>query len=153
MSFTKTVSVVAALTSIFAAGATGWKLADTQKDVPLSPLDQKVMELERKLIEVTEPQVSPVVPQPITLPAQVVTQPVTPPRLRLVMRKYPILNTPAFVSRTSALCKILRKSHMPFVIPRLLPLCMPRQWGVLPQRIGSFGRLSIALSACGRAIA
>ena len=79
MSFTKTVSVVAALTSIFAAGATGWKLADSQKDVPLSPLDQKVMELEKKLIEVTEPQVAPVVPQPITLPAQVVTQPVTPP--------------------------------------------------------------------------
>ena len=79
MSFSKTVSVVAALTSIFAAGATGWKLADTQKDVPLSPLDQKVMELEKKLIEVTEPQVAPVVPQPITPPAQVVTQPVTPP--------------------------------------------------------------------------
>ena len=75
MSFSKTVSVVAALASIFAAGAAGWKLADSQKDVPLSPLDQKVMELERKLIEVTEPQV----PQPITLPAQVVTQPVTPP--------------------------------------------------------------------------
>ena len=79
MSFSKTVSVVAALASIFAAGATGYKLADSQKDVPLSPLDQKVMELERKLIEVTEPQVAPVVPQPITPPAQVVTQPVTPP--------------------------------------------------------------------------
>ena len=78
MSFSKTISVVAALTSIFAAGATGWKLADTQKDVPLNPLDQKVMELEKKLEEVTEPQVAPVVPQPITLPAQVVTQPVTP---------------------------------------------------------------------------
>ena len=81
MSFSKTISVVAALTSIFAAGATGWKLADTQKEVPLTPLDQKVMELEKKLEEVSvkEPQVAPVVPQPITLPAQVVTQPVTPP--------------------------------------------------------------------------
>ena len=79
MSFSKTVSVVAALASIFAAGATGYKLADTQKDVPLSPLDQKVMDLERKLIEVTEPQVAPVVPQPITLPAPVLPQPVTPP--------------------------------------------------------------------------
>ena len=79
MSFSKTVSVVAALTSIFAAGATGYKLADSQKDVPLSPLDQKVMELEKKLIEVTEPQVAPVVPQPITLPAPVVPQPATPP--------------------------------------------------------------------------
>ncbi len=45
MSISKTVSVVAALTSIFAAGATGWKLADTQKDVPLNPLDQKIIEL------------------------------------------------------------------------------------------------------------
>ena len=78
MSFSKTVSVVAALASIFAAGATGYKLADTQKDVPLSPLDQKVMELEKKLIEVTEPQVAPVVPQPITLPAPVVPQPTNP---------------------------------------------------------------------------
>jgi hypothetical protein len=80
MSFSKTVSVVAALTSIFAAGATGWKLADTQKEVPLSPLDQKVMELEKKLEEVTvkEPQV---VPQPVNLPtpiSQTVPQPVTP---------------------------------------------------------------------------
>ena len=81
MSFSKTVSVVAALASIFAAGATGWKLADSQKDVPLSPLDQKVMELEKKLIEVTEPQVAPVVQQPANPlpPAQVVTQPVTLP--------------------------------------------------------------------------
>ena len=80
MSFSKTVSVVAALTSIFAAGATGWKLADTQKEVPLSPLDQKVMELEKKLEEVTvkEPQV--VTPQPVNLPAPIETfpRPVTP---------------------------------------------------------------------------
>ena len=81
MSFSKTVSVVAALTSIFAAGATGWKLADTQKEVPLSPLDQKVMELEKKLEEVAvkEPQVIP--PQPVNLPApivQTVPQPVLP---------------------------------------------------------------------------
>ncbi len=87
MSFSKTVSVVAALTSIFAAGATGWKLADTQKEVPLNPLDQKIMELEKKLEEVTvkEPQVippQPVVPQPVTLPApivQTVPQPATLP--------------------------------------------------------------------------
>jgi hypothetical protein len=81
MSFSKTVSVVAALTSIFAAGATGWKLADTQKEVPLTPLDQKVMELEKKLEEVTvkEPQVIP--PQPVNLPApiaQTVPQSITP---------------------------------------------------------------------------
>ena len=86
MSFSKTVSVVAGLASIFAVGTAGWKLADTQKEVPLTPLDQKVMELEKKLEEVTvkEPQVippQPVVPQPVTLPApiaQTVPQPVLP---------------------------------------------------------------------------
>ena len=81
MSFSKTVSVVAALTSIFAAGATGWKLADTQKEVPLSSLDQKVMELEKKLEGVKEPQVAPDsgVQQPLTPPPQVVQPPLTPP--------------------------------------------------------------------------
>ena len=80
MSFSKTVSVVAALASIFAAGATGWKLADSQKNVPLSPLDQKVMELEKKLEEVKEPQVAPDsgVQQPITPPPVVLPQPITP---------------------------------------------------------------------------
>ena len=80
MSFSKTVSVVAALASIFAAGATGWKLADSQKDVPLSPLDQKVMELEKKLEEVKDPQVAPDsgVQQPITPPPVVLPQPITP---------------------------------------------------------------------------
>jgi hypothetical protein len=84
MSFSKTVSVFAALASIFAAGATGWKLADSQKEVPLTPLDQKVMELEKKLDQAQQPQVAPepvnlpqptvqTAPQPTTLP------PVTPP--------------------------------------------------------------------------
>jgi hypothetical protein len=82
MSFSKTISVVAALTSIFAASATGWKLADTQKDVPLNPLDQKIMELEKKLEEVAvkEPKVVP--PQPVNLPApiaQTVTPTILPP--------------------------------------------------------------------------
>ena len=81
MSFSKTTSVVSALASIFLAAGAGWKLADTQKEVPLSPLDQKVMELEKKLEEVTvkEPQVVP--PQPVNLPApiaQTVPQPVLP---------------------------------------------------------------------------
>jgi len=65
MSFSKTISVFAALASIFAAGATGWKLADSQKEVPLSPLDQKVMELEKKLDQAQQPQVA---PEPVNLP-------------------------------------------------------------------------------------
>jgi hypothetical protein len=84
MSFSKTISVCAALASIFAAGATGWKLADSQKEVPLTPLDQKVMELEKKLEEVQEPQVAPEpvkLPAPIvqTAPQPVVLPPLTPP--------------------------------------------------------------------------
>jgi hypothetical protein len=75
MSFSKTISVFAALASIFAAGATGWKLADSQKDVPLTPLDQKVMELEKKLEAVEEP---PVVPEPVNLPAPIVQQTLLP---------------------------------------------------------------------------
>ncbi|NBP01967.1 MAG: hypothetical protein EBU90_17935 [Proteobacteria bacterium] len=65
MSFSKTISVFAALASIFAAGATGWKLADSQKEVPLSPLDQKVMELEKKLDQAQQPQIT---PQSVNLP-------------------------------------------------------------------------------------
>jgi len=82
MSFTKTVSVFAALASIFAAGAAGWKLADSQNQVPLTPLDQKVMELEKKLEEAQQSQVT---PQPVSLPAapapvvQTAPQPATLP--------------------------------------------------------------------------
>jgi len=81
MSFTKTISVFAALASVFAAGAAGWKLADSQKDVPLSPLDQKVLELEKKLEEVTSQQPVQQVAQPpaTTLPPPVILPPVTPP--------------------------------------------------------------------------
>ena len=75
MSFSKTVSVVAALASIFAAGATGWKLADSQKEVPLSPLDQKVMELEKKLEQTQQPQVA---PEPVKLPQPTIVVQQTP---------------------------------------------------------------------------
>ena len=81
MSFSKTVSVFAALASIFAAGATGWKLADSQKEVPPSPLDQKVMELEKKLEEATtQKPVEQVTQPPQTIaPQPVILPPVTPP--------------------------------------------------------------------------
>jgi hypothetical protein len=82
MSFSKTVSVFAALASIFAAGAAGWKLADSQKEVPLTPLDQKVMELEKKLEEAQQPQVPPTalkLPPPAPPVVQQVPQPATLP--------------------------------------------------------------------------
>jgi hypothetical protein len=75
MSFSKTISVFAALASIFAAGATGWKLADSQNEVPLTPLDQKVMELEKKLDQAQQPQVA---PPPVNLPAPIVQTPPQP---------------------------------------------------------------------------
>jgi hypothetical protein len=84
MSFSKTVSIFAALSSIFGASIAGWKLADSQKEVPLSPLDQKVMELEKKLYQAQQPQVAPPpvnLPTPTvqTPPQPVILPPVTPP--------------------------------------------------------------------------
>jgi hypothetical protein len=75
MSFSKTVSIFAALSSIFGASIAGWKLADSQKEVPLSPLDQKVMELEKKLDQVQQPQVA---PPPVNLPTPTVQTPPQP---------------------------------------------------------------------------
>jgi|688.fasta_scaffold02307_55 uncharacterized protein HemX len=66
MSFSKTVSVCAALASIFAAGAAGYKLSqDNQSTTP--QLEEKVQQLEKQLEETQQPQV---VPQPIALPTQ-----------------------------------------------------------------------------------
>jgi len=79
MSFSKTVSVFAALASIFAAGATGWKLAnENQSNTP--NLEEKVQQLEKQLEESKQPQV---LSQPVTLPTTQVAPPTqlppTPP--------------------------------------------------------------------------
>jgi hypothetical protein len=83
MSFSKTVSVVAALASIFAAGATGWKLAqddNQEQQSQTAPLEQKIQELEKKL---GEPKQQPITsfPAPVTLPPTQVPElpPATPP--------------------------------------------------------------------------
>ena len=83
MSFSKTVSVVAALASIFAAGATGWKLAqddNQEQQSQTAPLEQKIQELEKKL---EEPKQQPItsMPAPVTLPPTQVPElpPATPP--------------------------------------------------------------------------
>lgn len=47
--FQSTISVVAALASIFGAGAAGWKLSQSNTDVPPSALDQKIEQLEQKI--------------------------------------------------------------------------------------------------------
>ena len=80
MSFTKTISTIAALASIFGAAAAGWKLAESNSQTPPTALDEKINQLDQKLEELAKP--APVVlpeqpltpaPQPATLP------PVAPP--------------------------------------------------------------------------
>jgi hypothetical protein len=75
MSFSKTVSVFAALASIFAAGAAGWKLSQDQsqtveKKEDVSVFEEKINDLEKQLKEVKErPKPAPVVvQQPTVLP-------------------------------------------------------------------------------------
>jgi type IV secretory pathway VirB10-like protein len=78
MSFSKTVSVCAALASIFAAGAAGWKLADENQPQPVeqtqdvSAFEEKINDLEKQLEQVKEQ------PKPETV---VVQKPVIPPPL------------------------------------------------------------------------
>lgn len=88
MSFSKTISTIAALASIFGAGAAGWKLAESNSQQPPTMLDEKINQLDQKLEELSKPEPAPVVvqetpqvltpaPQPATLPP--VTPPPTPP--------------------------------------------------------------------------
>jgi hypothetical protein len=81
MSFTKTLSAVAALASIFGVGVAGYKLAESSANTAPSKLDEKIMQLERQLEEVTsqkpvEQQVAP--PEPLIAPPPVIlpTEPV-----------------------------------------------------------------------------
>jgi uncharacterized protein HemX len=92
--FQSTISTVAALASIFGAGAAGWKLAQTQPDYkpeePQPAIEQKLTQLEEKLEEkLTTPlqqpqQQAPIMPQlPPTpqappAPPEPPTQEVTP---------------------------------------------------------------------------
>lgn len=51
--FQSTISTVAALASIFGAAAAGWKLAQSNSDIPPSALDQKIEQLEQKIEQTT----------------------------------------------------------------------------------------------------
>jgi uncharacterized protein HemX len=76
--FQSTISTVAALASIFGAGAAGWKLAQTQPDYkpeePQPAIEQKLTQLEQKLEEKLTiptqqpPQQLPAAPQPLPTP-------------------------------------------------------------------------------------
>ena len=84
MSFTKTVSIVAALSSIFGVSVAGYKLAEGSANTPSPILEEKIIQLEKQLEEVKTQK--PVVeaqpqPQPLQLPAPepVILPPLTPP--------------------------------------------------------------------------
>ena len=81
MSFTKTISAVAALASIFGVSVAGYKLAESSANTAPSKLDEKIMQLERQLEEVTsqKPVEQVAQPQPVVAPEPVILPPVTPP--------------------------------------------------------------------------
>jgi hypothetical protein len=81
MSFTKTVSIVAALSSIFGVSVAGYKLSESSANTPPSALDERIIQLEKQLEEVkTQKPVEQQVAQPPQLPAPepVILPPVTP---------------------------------------------------------------------------
>ena len=89
MSFTKTISTVAALASIFGAAAAGWKLTEASSQQPPTVLDQKLNELDQKLEDLTktapvsepEPLLEPVAEPPVLAPEPkpAMMPPVAPP--------------------------------------------------------------------------
>lgn len=80
--FQSTISTVAALASIFGAAAAGWKLAQSNSDVPPSALDQKIEQLEQKIEQTTNPvpieTPEIVVPTNQVAPTQIEQKPVAP---------------------------------------------------------------------------
>jgi len=81
MSFTKTVSIVAALSSIFGVSVAGYKLAESSTNTPSPALEEKIIQLEKQLEEVKTQKPVEQVAQPLQLPAPepVILPPVTPP--------------------------------------------------------------------------
>ena len=78
--FQSTISTVAALASIFGAAAAGWKLAQSNSDVPPSALDQKIEQLEQKIEQTSIPAPAEtseiVVPNNQVAPTQIEQKPV-----------------------------------------------------------------------------
>ena len=67
MSFSKTISVCAALASIFAAGATGYKLAQDNQEPNV--YEKRIQELEEQLKQPQQEQQLQI-PQPVSLPRE-----------------------------------------------------------------------------------
>ena len=79
MSFSKTVSVVAALASIFSVGLASWKISEDIKNEQTAPLEQKIQELERKLEEPAQPVEQVAQPQVQEVQQPTILPPVAPP--------------------------------------------------------------------------
>ena len=81
MSFTKTLSAVAALASIFGVSVAGYKLAESSANTLQPTLEEKIIQLEKQLEEVKtqKPVVEATPPQSVVVPAPVILPPVTPP--------------------------------------------------------------------------
>jgi hypothetical protein len=86
MSFSKTVSVFAALASIFAAGAAGFKLSqdsqqqETQpKTQDISIFEKKIADLEKEVEQAKTQAVNTKVFEPVNLPQPVITNSTPPP--------------------------------------------------------------------------
>jgi len=80
MSFTKTISAVAALASIFGVSVAGYKLAEGSANTLQPTLEEKIIQLEKQLEEVKtqKPVVEVAPPEPVVAPAPVILPPVTP---------------------------------------------------------------------------
>ena len=79
MSFSKTISVVAALGSIFSVGLASWKISEDIKNEQTAPLEQKIQELEKKLEEPAQPVEQVAQPQVQAVQQPVILPPVAPP--------------------------------------------------------------------------
>jgi hypothetical protein len=69
MSFTKTISAVAALASIFGVSVAGYKLAESSANTLKPTLEEKIIQLEKQLEEVKAQKPVEQVVQPPQLPA------------------------------------------------------------------------------------
>ena len=79
MSFSKTVSVFAALGSIFSVGLASWKISEDIKNEQTAPLEQKIQELEKKLEKPAQPVEQVAQPQVQTVQQPIILPPVAPP--------------------------------------------------------------------------
>ena len=77
MSFTKIISAVAALASIFGVSIAGYKLAEGSANTLKPTLEEKIIQLEKQLEEVKtqKPVVEAAPPEPVTPPPPVTETP------------------------------------------------------------------------------